>query len=183
MGVLAKGWCEPHPHRTVQTSPNQGTAQLTLVSESVAFVMRMARMIQIIQGLLFVAKLLRLTNQETQMIKPVIKFVVLGVFLTALSLSASTQVFAQAGMGGGMGGGGTGAGAGGAGGAGAGAGAGGAGSGGGGFGGGYFYSAGPGGAGAIAGPGSGWGFYSNQQPGSSYASTHAKAARKHRKAM
>jgi hypothetical protein len=60
------------------------------------------------------------------MIRPVIKFVVLGVFLTALllTLPVLTQVFAQTGMGGGAGAGASGAGAGGAG-AGAGAGAGG----------------------------------------------------------
>jgi hypothetical protein len=71
------------------------------------------------------------------MIRPVIKFVVLGVFLMALLiLPMLTQVFAM-----GMGGGGGGAGAGGAGAGSAGAGA--AGSSGGGYGGGYFYSPGP----------------------------------------
>jgi hypothetical protein len=116
------------------------------------------------------------------MISPVIKHVARGVFLTALllTLPVPTQVFAKTGMGaragstgcGGMGGiGGIGGGHGG---------------GGVGFGGGYFYSSGPGGPGALAGPGPGpgWGFYSTQQPGSSYArSLGTKATKKHRKAM
>ena len=113
------------------------------------------------------------------MIRPVIKFVVLRVFLIVLlALPVLTQVFAQTGMGG-MGGG---AGAG-ASGAGAGAGSAGAGAGSaGGFGGGYFYSPSPLGR-PVAGAGLG-GFYSTQQPGSSYArSLGTKATKKHRKAM
>jgi hypothetical protein len=112
------------------------------------------------------------------MIRPVIKFVVLGVFLTALllTLPALTQVLAQTGMGGGAGAGASGAGAGGAGAGASGAGAGGA------------------GAGAGAGGGYGGGFiyhpdqdssYASTQPGWSYAtkSLGTKATKKHRKAM
>jgi hypothetical protein len=93
------------------------------------------------------------------MIRPVIKFVVLGVFLTALllTLPVLTQVFAQTGMGGGAG----------AGGAGAGAGA------GGGYGGGFIYHPDQGSS------------YASTQPGWSYAtkSLGTKATKKHRKAM
>lgn len=84
------------------------------------------------------------------MIRPVIKFVVLGVFLMALlTLPVLTQVFAMGGGGGGGGAGAGGAGAGAAGGAGGGGGAGGVGAGGaggpgvGGYGGGSVYSPGP----------------------------------------
>jgi hypothetical protein len=100
------------------------------------------------------------------MIRPVIKFVVLGVFLTALllTLPVLTQVFAQTGMGGGAGAGASGAGAGGAG---AGAGA------GGGYGGGFIYHPDQDSS------------YASTQPGWSYAtkSLGTKATKKHRKAM
>jgi hypothetical protein len=100
------------------------------------------------------------------MIRPVIKFVVLGVFLTALllTLPALTQVLAQTGMGGGAGAGASGAGAGGAG---AGAGA------GGGYGGGFIYHPDQDSS------------YASTQPGWSYAtkSLGTKATKKHRKAM
>ena len=120
------------------------------------------------------------------MIRPVIKFVVLRVFLIVLlALPVLTQVFAQTGMGGMGGGAGAGASGAGAGASGAGAGAGSAGAGAGsagGFGGGYFYSPSPLGR-PVAGAGLG-GFYSTQQPGSSYArSLGTKATKKHRKAM
>jgi hypothetical protein len=100
------------------------------------------------------------------MIRPVIKFVVLGVFLTALllTLPALTQVLAQTGMGGGAGAGASGAGAGGAG---AGAGA------GGGYDGGFIYHPDQDSS------------YASTQPGWSYAtkSLGTKATKKHRKAM
>jgi hypothetical protein len=118
-------------------------------------------------------------NQETQMIRPVIKFVVLGVFLMALlTLPVLTQVFAMGMGGGGGGGGGAGAGgagagaAGGAGGVGAGAGAAGAGAGGAGAG-----SAGAGAAGSSGGSYGGGYFYSPSQD-SSYAKSLGTKAKK-----
>jgi hypothetical protein len=106
-------------------------------------------------------------NQEAQMIRPVIKFVVLGVFLMALllTLPVLTRVFAQTGMGGG-------AGAGAAGGAGAGSAGGGAGSGGG-YGGGFIYHPDQDSS------------YASTRPGWSYAtkSLGTKATKKHRNTM
>jgi hypothetical protein len=105
------------------------------------------------------------------MIRPVVKFVMLCVFLTPLllTLPALTQVFAQTGMGGGAGAGASGAGAG-AGGAGSGAGA---GSSGGGYGGGFVYHPDQDRS------------YASTQPGWSYAtkSFGTKTTKKHRKAM
>jgi uncharacterized membrane protein len=108
------------------------------------------------------------------MIRPVIKFVVLGVFLTALllTLPVLTQVFAQTGMGGGAGAGASGAGAGSAG-AGAAGGGGGGGGSGGGYGGGFIYSP------------SQDSSYASTRPGSSYAtkSLGTKTTKKRRKVM
>ena len=111
------------------------------------------------------------------MIRPVIKFVVLGVFLMALlTLPVLTQVFAMGMGGGGGGGGGAGAGAGaagGAGGVGAGAGAGGAGVG----------SAGAGAAGSSGCSYGGGYFYSPSQDSSYAKSLGTKAKKKGKKAM
>ena len=114
------------------------------------------------------------------MIRPVIKFVVLGVFLMALlTLPVLTQVFAMGMGGGGGGGGGAGAGAGAAGGAGGvGAGAGAAGAGGAGAG-----SAGAGAAGSSGGSYGGGYFYSPSQDSSYAKSLGTKAKKKGKKAM
>jgi hypothetical protein len=105
-----------------------------------------------------VAAIAQLDDQETQMIKRVIKSVVPGVFLTALllTLPAPTQVSAQTGMGGG-----------------AGAGASGAGAAGGGYGGGFIYHPDQDSS------------YASTQPGWPYPTKRlsTKATKKHRKAM